>query len=384
MDNLFMGKNGFVWWFGRVESNADPLGVGRVRVRIAGWHTEDDNELPTEALPWAYPIMPITNSGVGGIGQTPIGPLPGTRVMGYFLDGELGQQPMILGTLSGETNIKFNRAIENGSTPYQPIIHKFLGFSQNTHEGDCPEGYQTQHNVVNETPIDDRILKINKSDWSIPFTGFVSSAFGEKRARNSHKGVDICPAGFFKQTDAGSKFVGNRLRGKTNLPVYAAADGEVVYIWTNDKGQHGVHTEYDKTGVGSRSFGNAVAIKHTLSDKTYTTIYAHLGINQDPGKDNPKDGIIVSVGDKVKKGQQIGTVGRTHVRDSLTHLHFEIRLGDALPAANNAIDPGLIFPQLKYRHTTFRSWVESQTNYNVEPEFDVASAPVKTGEGPKV
>ena len=56
-DPKFMGKNGFVWWVGVVEDRKDPLQLGRCRVRILGFHTEDTNELPTENLAWAIPIM---------------------------------------------------------------------------------------------------------------------------------------------------------------------------------------------------------------------------------------------------------------------------------------------------------------------------------------
>ena len=38
----FMGKDGFVWWQGVVEDRQDPLYLGRCRVRILGWDTEDN------------------------------------------------------------------------------------------------------------------------------------------------------------------------------------------------------------------------------------------------------------------------------------------------------------------------------------------------------
>jgi len=39
--NNFAGLNGFCWWVGAVEARDDPLGLGRCRVRIFGWHTDD-------------------------------------------------------------------------------------------------------------------------------------------------------------------------------------------------------------------------------------------------------------------------------------------------------------------------------------------------------
>ena len=46
--SYFQGKDGFVWWNGVVENRKDPLFLGRCKVRILGWHTEDKSMLPTK------------------------------------------------------------------------------------------------------------------------------------------------------------------------------------------------------------------------------------------------------------------------------------------------------------------------------------------------
>jgi hypothetical protein len=97
----FQGKDGYVWWHGVVEDRRDPMFLGRCRVRILGWHTADKAELPTADLPWAYPLMPITSASQVGVGEAPIGPVEGTWVMGYYRDGELAQEPVMVGTLPG-------------------------------------------------------------------------------------------------------------------------------------------------------------------------------------------------------------------------------------------------------------------------------------------
>ena len=97
----FAGKDGFVWFQGVVENRDDPEQLGRVKVRCLGFHTENKQELPTGDLPWAYPIQPITSAAMSGIGTTPIGPVEGTWVFGFFRDGASAQEPMILGTLGG-------------------------------------------------------------------------------------------------------------------------------------------------------------------------------------------------------------------------------------------------------------------------------------------
>ena len=96
----FMGKDGFQWFVGVVEDRQDPKHLGRVRVRCLGYHTEDLIKLPTSDLPWAHPMNPITSATVSGIGQTPLGVVEGTWVVGFFTDSD-GQQPMIMGTLPG-------------------------------------------------------------------------------------------------------------------------------------------------------------------------------------------------------------------------------------------------------------------------------------------
>ena len=97
----FMGRDGFIWFAGVVEDRADPLKLGRVRVRCLGFHTEDKEALPTTDLPWAHPLLPITASGISGIGQTPLGLLEGSWVIGFFRDADTKQDAVILGSLPG-------------------------------------------------------------------------------------------------------------------------------------------------------------------------------------------------------------------------------------------------------------------------------------------
>ena len=96
-----MGKEGFTWWQGVVEDRHDPLYLGRCKVRVLGWHSENKNDQPTVGLPWAYPVSPITSASQTGVGTTPLGPVEGTWVVGFYRDGEAGQEPMFFGTLGG-------------------------------------------------------------------------------------------------------------------------------------------------------------------------------------------------------------------------------------------------------------------------------------------
>ena len=91
----------FQYFFGVVEDRLDPLKMGRVKIRAFGIHTEDRSKIPTEDLPWATPIMPFTSASISGVGESPTGPVEGTWVFGFFVDGKQMQQPMIMGTLAG-------------------------------------------------------------------------------------------------------------------------------------------------------------------------------------------------------------------------------------------------------------------------------------------
>ena len=97
----FMGKNGFNWFVGVVEDRADPKNLGRLRVRCLGYHTEDLLKLPTADLPWSHVMNPITSAAVSGLGQSPLGAVEGSWVVGFFQDGADAQMPIIIGTLPG-------------------------------------------------------------------------------------------------------------------------------------------------------------------------------------------------------------------------------------------------------------------------------------------
>ena len=96
-----MGKDGFVWFVGVVEDRLDPKFLGRLRVRCLGYHTEDLIKLPTADLPWSHVLNPVTSATVSGVGQSPLGAVEGTWVIGFFRDGSAAQEPVIIGTLPG-------------------------------------------------------------------------------------------------------------------------------------------------------------------------------------------------------------------------------------------------------------------------------------------
>ena len=83
------------------------------------------------------------------------------------------------------------------------------------------------------------------------------------------------------------------LAGAYGTPVYATADGTVL-----------------RAGWNSGGYGNLVEIDH---GRGITTRYGHMSA------------ILVSAGDHITRGQQIGRMGSTG-RSTGNHLHYEVRI----------------------------------------------------------
>lgn len=139
-----MGKDGFAWWIGVVEDRMDPKMLGRCRVRVLGYHTPDKEDIPTENLPWAHPITPITSAAMNGIGFSPVGPVEGTWIFGFFRDGVNAQQPIMLGTIGG---IPEKGPAEEGEEKFagtekrpKDWYDKELGFTDPRKGGESEEG----------------------------------------------------------------------------------------------------------------------------------------------------------------------------------------------------------------------------------------------------
>ena len=138
---------------------------------------------------------------------------------------------------------------------------------------------------------------VSSGSFTRPASGAVTSGYGGRTdpftgAGTFHYGVDIANSG-------------------PNVPIVAAADGVVV------------------TAHVSSSYGNVVYISHSINGHIYTTVYAHMSR------------YIVSAGQTVSKGQQIGFMGSSGEATG-QHLHFELYNGPW--AYHSAINPTGIVP----------------------------------------
>ena len=120
-----------------------------------------------------------------------------------------------------------------------------------------------------------------------------------------------CPTGRWNGNDypaypqSGKYHAGRDISCPIGTAIYAASDGVIVNI--NDQ---------------SETYGNHIMIDH--GNNVYT-LYAHC------------DKLLVNVGDKVTKGQQIALSGDTGDH-TVPHLHFEVRVGGKKYRINN-VDP---------------------------------------------
>lgn len=115
---MFIGKDGFIWWIGVVESNLDPEVLGRCKVRIFGYHpAHSEAKVSNDELPWAITIHPANTPNLFAV------PQPGEWVFGFFLDGQDAKEPAILGYIPANPDSDRPTFASKGS-PAQAVKNK--------------------------------------------------------------------------------------------------------------------------------------------------------------------------------------------------------------------------------------------------------------------
>ena len=127
----FLGRDGFRWWVGQIppleksyvdQSNGGGWG-NRVKVRILGYHPYNTTDLKNEDLPWAIVMLGATDGSGAGNKATSIKIAPGDTVIGFFLDGDNGQVPVIMGVLGRTSQVPS----ADFTSPFVP----FTGYTDN-------------------------------------------------------------------------------------------------------------------------------------------------------------------------------------------------------------------------------------------------------------
>lgn len=125
-------KNSMYWWLGQVVDEDTWIGNEQLHLHsrdaVSGWGKRyrvrifsRDSEVkivPDEQLDMADVVAPVTaGSGHGGYGETVV-LAQGSFVMGFYLDGEEGRQPIIFGTLPNNPQTRlFGGDPEDGFIP---------------------------------------------------------------------------------------------------------------------------------------------------------------------------------------------------------------------------------------------------------------------------
>ena len=132
----FLGAS-FLWWVGQIADDStwrDNINAGkypdknsipgwgrRHKVRIIGLHDQGEDQIPSDQLPWAQIMYPVTAGG-GQAGSKGTANLrQGNMVFGFFLDGQDQQVPVIMGVLGNNSQTVLNQKIgTNRVTNSQP------------------------------------------------------------------------------------------------------------------------------------------------------------------------------------------------------------------------------------------------------------------------
>lgn len=170
----FMGPNGFVWFFGVVEDIAnDGLQVGRLKVRCFGYHTDDQEQLPTDLLPWAIHLKPVTN----GSDFSPTGIELGAIVFGFFLDGTIGQYPIVVGAIDSVQP----RQDSDPQAPPQGIL-RGQGGGQSIIPGEGQVDQTTQDIPPGIVTTIGRMSEPQYTRWK--------AAIGQRESRNNYRAIN--------------------------------------------------------------------------------------------------------------------------------------------------------------------------------------------------
>jgi len=155
----FLGGS-FLWWVGQIADDStwrDNISPGihksknsipgwgrRYKVRIIGLHDQGETVIPSDQLPWAQIMYPVTAGG----GQTNSGQTSNLRqgmmVFGFFLDGQDQQVPVIMGVLGNNEQTALSTKIgDNRVTNETPGSLATSGYA----EGQEPKSGPTKEKV---------------------------------------------------------------------------------------------------------------------------------------------------------------------------------------------------------------------------------------------
>ncbi len=124
----FLGSS-FNWWIGQIaddsvwrdnilpgkyaDSGQVPGWGRRYKVRIIGLHDQGEVTIPSEDLPWAQIMYPVTGGGGQSESFATANLRQGNMVFGFFIDGQEMQVPVIMGVLGNNSQSSLAPTIGN-------------------------------------------------------------------------------------------------------------------------------------------------------------------------------------------------------------------------------------------------------------------------------
>ena len=264
----FMGKNSFNWFVGVVEDRADPKSLGRLRVRCLGYHTEDLLKLPTADLPWSHVMNPITSATISGLGQTPLGAVEGTWVVGFFQDGADAQMPIIIGTLPGVPS-ELATKIEKGDDDKYP--GKGFQDYKNANYPKYKEESDVNRLAVGDDDLPHSTLTIRRADRTV---GIGRADFDSVEIQRANSAALIIDG------DDGTAFSEPETPYDATYPYNHVYESEAGHIREMDDtpGKERIHERHASgTGYEIHPDGTKVTrVKQDNYDLTYGQQYTHI------------------------------------------------------------------------------------------------------------
>ena len=213
----FVGKDGLQWFIGQVTTDESwrdfSIKYGyRAKVRILGAHPPGI-EVKDEELPWAHFLTPSVFGSGKQFGGTSFALRGGETVVGFWLDGEDGQIPIIWGSLfSGqneENAVAWEEVLKKGGSFFKPIDNPETlrlsagnsrtdgGKTRNNgvtapQRGETPDGGESRQSVQDEKPIVVSVAKECKagqgfmSDVARVLASFVEVTNGLKEFKSGY------------------------------------------------------------------------------------------------------------------------------------------------------------------------------------------------------
>ena len=350
----FMGKNGFNWFVGVVEDRADPKHLGRLRVRCLGYHTEKLDQLETKDLPWAHVMNPITSATVSGLGQSPLGAVEGSWVVGFFQDGADAQMPVIIGTLPG--------------IPSElPDINTKKGFMDTT--GNYPKYKETDVNrlAVGDETNPHSSLTIRKADRT---TSIGRADFNQVDLRVANADPDILAG------DDGTNFSEPETSYDATYPynhVHESEGGHIKEI--DDTPSHERIHERHSSGTGYEIGPDGTKVTRVKKDN-YTLVtgddYAHIKGNQSTTSDGGIR-VFVNADGSTTDGHytiEVGNNANLNIQVNKGNVNVVTSQGDInlKSAANIQLDAaqGIYLRSQTLSAEVDGNWVERVTGHNTK------------------